>query len=181
MLTRLLGLLALGAATVFAAAPDTARAEPLRIVIDDPTIEPLPFAVPSFQPESGEAGQLAVDIARVVSDDLTGTGLFREIPASAYISTVSDFNAPVEYADWKAINAQALITGAVAVNGNQLTVKFRLFDVFTGAALGENRKSVALEVTLNPVERTLTEEDLEAVSAKIVAQVEKATGGTLRA
>ena len=62
----------------------------------------------------------------------------------------------------------------------ELVGEVRVFDVFTGAALGENRKSVALEVTLNPVERTLTEEDLEAVSAKIVAQVEKATGGTLR-
>ena len=99
-------------------------------------IEPLPFAVPSFQPESGEAGQLASDLARVVAEDLTGTGLFRQIPASAFISTVSDFNAPVQYADWKAINAQALITGAVNVQGNTLDVKFRLYDVFSGAELG---------------------------------------------
>ena len=63
-------------------------------------------------------------------------GLFREIPASAFISTVSDFNAPVQYADWKAINAQALITGAVNVSGNTLNVKFRLYDVFSGAELG---------------------------------------------
>ena len=135
MLTRLLGLLALCAASALTLAPDQARAEPLRIVIDDPTIEPLPFAVPAFQPESGEAGQLAVDIARVVSEDLTGTGLFREIPASAYISTVSDFNAPVEYADWKAINAQALIAGAVNVSGNTVNVKFRVYDVFSGEEL----------------------------------------------
>jgi len=136
MLTRLLGLLALCAmAATLALAPNQSHAQPLRIVIDDPTIEPLPFAVPSFQPESGEAGQLAVDLARVVSEDLTGTGLFREIPASAYISTVSDFNAPVEYADWKAINAQALITGAVNVTGNSVNVKFRVYDVFSGEEL----------------------------------------------
>ena len=136
MLTRLLGLLALCAtAATFTLAPNASQAQPLRIVIDDPTIEPLPFAVPSFQPESGEAGQLAVDLARVVSEDLTGTGLFREIPASAYISTVSDFNAPVEYADWKAINAQALITGAVNVTGNSVNVKFRVYDVFSGEEL----------------------------------------------
>ncbi|HBR35850.1 MAG TPA: Tol-Pal system protein TolB, partial [Sulfitobacter pontiacus] len=64
------------------------------------------------------------------------SGLFREVPASAYISTVSDFNAPIQYADWKAINAQALITGAVSVSGNTLNVKFRLYDVFSGAELG---------------------------------------------
>ncbi|MBD3663864.1 Tol-Pal system protein TolB [Sulfitobacter sp. TSTF-M16] len=119
------------------AAPSQAHAqEPLRIIIDEGVIEPLPFAVPTFQPETAEAAQLASDLARVVSDDLTGTGLFREIPASAFISTVSDFNAPLQYADWKAINAQALITGAVAVTGDQVTVKFRLYDVFSGAELG---------------------------------------------
>ena len=116
----------------------TAQAQqgPLRIEITEGVIEPLPFAVPAFQPESAEAGQLAIDLARVVSEDLTGTGLFREIPAAAFISTVSDFNAPVQYADWKAINAQALITGAVNVSGNTLNVKFRLYDVFSGAELG---------------------------------------------
>ncbi|WP_282047991.1 Tol-Pal system beta propeller repeat protein TolB [Sulfitobacter mediterraneus] len=123
---------------MFGYQPGAAMAQqgPLRIEITEGVIEPLPFAVPSFQPESAEAGQMANDLARVVSDDLTGTGLFREIPASAFISTVSDFNAPVQYADWKAINAQALVTGAVNVQGNNLTVKFRLYDVFSGAELG---------------------------------------------
>ena len=110
--------------------------EPLRIIIDEAIIEPLPFAVPDFQPETAEAAQLAADMARVVAADLTGTGLFREIPASAFISTVSDFNAAVQFADWKAINAQALVTGAVSVQGSTINVKFRLYDVFSGAELG---------------------------------------------
>ncbi|HEX2256680.1 MAG TPA: phenylalanine--tRNA ligase subunit beta [Afifellaceae bacterium] len=55
-----------------------------------------------------------------------------------------------------------------------------VFDVFTGAAIGEGRKSVAIEVTLQPRERTLTEAEIEAASSRIVAAVEKATGGTLR-
>lgn len=55
-----------------------------------------------------------------------------------------------------------------------------VFDIYAGANLGEGRKSVAISVTLQPTDRTLTEEDIEAVSAKIVAQVEKATGGSLR-
>ncbi|NNE51018.1 MAG: Tol-Pal system protein TolB [Sulfitobacter sp.] len=116
----------------------TAQAQqgPLRIEITEGVIEPLPFAVPGFQPETAEAATLANDIARVVAQDLSGTGLFREIPATAFISTVSDFNAPVQYADWKAINSQALVTGAVNVQGNTLAVKFRLYDVFSGAELG---------------------------------------------
>lgn len=113
-----------------------AQQGPLRIEITEGVIEPLPFAAPSFQPESGEAGEMAVNLAQVVAQDLVGTGLFREIPASAFISTISDFNASVQYADWKAINAQALVTGAVNVQGNNLTVKFRLYDVFSGAELG---------------------------------------------
>ncbi|MEX6507051.1 phenylalanine--tRNA ligase subunit beta [Jiella sp. M17.18] len=62
----------------------------------------------------------------------------------------------------------------------KLVREVRVFDVFTGPALGEGKKSLAIEVTLVPLDKTLTEEDLEAVSAKIVGQVEKATGGTLR-
>tara|TARA_R110002094_G_scaffold219603_7_gene191679 strand:- start:1773 stop:3095 length:1323 start_codon:yes stop_codon:yes gene_type:complete len=113
-----------------------AQQGPLRIEITEGVIEPLPFAVPGFQPENAAAGQLAHDVARVVAQDLTSTGLFREIPASAFISTVSDFNAAVQYADWKAINAQALVTGAVNVQGNTLSVKFRLYDVYSGGELG---------------------------------------------
>ena len=109
---------------------------PLRIDIYEGVIEPLPFALPVFQPETGDAGALASEISQVVSADLVGTGLFREIPRTAFISDVSSFAAPVQYADWKAINAEALITGAVSVQGGNLTVKFRLYDVFSGAELG---------------------------------------------
>ena len=118
------------------ALPAMAQTGPLRIEITEGVIEPLPYAVPNFVAESGAAGEYGANIARVIADDLTGTGLFREISASAYISQISDFAAPVQYADWKAINAQALVTGAVNVSGNTLTVKFRVYDVFSGAELG---------------------------------------------
>ena len=110
---------------------------PLRIEITDGVIEPLPFAVPDFQPENGPAVEYASSIARVVAADLAGTGLFREIPADAFVSNITSFASPIAYADWKAINAQALITGAVAVNGDNINVKFRVFDVFSGQQLGE--------------------------------------------
>lgn len=55
-----------------------------------------------------------------------------------------------------------------------------VFDVFSGPAIGEGRKSVAIEVTLQPRERTLTDEDIERISKAIVAAVRKATGGELR-
>lgn len=127
------------ALSVLAGHAPTALAQdgPLRITITDGVIEPLPFAVPDFVAENAGAEELARNIARVVAADLEGTGLFREIPAEAHISRVSSFDAAVSYADWKAINAQALITGAVSASGDRVSVKFRVFDVFSGQPLGE--------------------------------------------
>jgi TolB protein len=132
MIAVLAAVLALGAT-----APVLAQGGPLRLTITDGVIEPLPFAVPLFQAETAGAEQVASDISRLVAQDLNGTGLFREIPQTAYISQMGAFGAPVAYPDWRAINAQALVGGAVSVNGDQLVVKFRLYDVFTGAELGE--------------------------------------------
>ncbi|MEZ5733229.1 MAG: Tol-Pal system beta propeller repeat protein TolB [Paracoccaceae bacterium] len=113
-------------------------AEPLRIVIEDGVIEPLPFAAPGFIAENAEAGELAAAITRVIAADLAGTGLFREIGPEAFISRITSFDAPVAFADWKAINAQALVTGAVFQGTDgRINVKFRLFDVFSDAPLGE--------------------------------------------
>ncbi|MBL23416.1 MAG: phenylalanine--tRNA ligase subunit beta [Rhodospirillaceae bacterium] len=55
-----------------------------------------------------------------------------------------------------------------------------IFDVFEGESLGDDKKSVALQVTLQPRDHTLTDEEIEAVADKVVANVNKQTGGTLR-
>jgi phenylalanyl-tRNA synthetase beta chain len=62
-----------------------------------------------------------------------------------------------------------------------LIADVRVFDVFAGESLGAGRKSLAITVTIQPTERTLTEPDLEALSTRISQRVEAATGGTLRA
>ncbi|MFQ5437416.1 MAG: Tol-Pal system beta propeller repeat protein TolB [Paracoccaceae bacterium] len=110
---------------------------PLRIEITEGVIEPLPFAIPLFVSQSTATQSLAGDIVAVVVSDLVGSGLFRDIPRKAYISGITNFDSPVQFSDWKAINAQALITGAVSLGGGTLSVKFRLFDVFAQSALGE--------------------------------------------
>jgi len=109
----------------------------LEIDVTGGVIEPVPFADPVFIAENGAAGPVATQITQVVASDLAGTGLFRELPQNAYISGVSNFNAPVQFADWRAINAQALVIGAASVTNGKLTVKFRLFDVFAQAPIGE--------------------------------------------
>jgi len=76
-----------------------------------------------------------------------------------------------------------------AVNAAQgadkaLIESVRVFDQFTGekaeAQMGAGKKSIALTVRLQPVDKTLTEAEIEAVSAKIIEKVAKATGGALR-
>jgi TolB protein len=128
------------------AAPAVQAQGPLRIEITEGVIEPLPFAAPVFIAETPAAAQLALQLTQVISADLTGTGLFREIPPSAHISQITDFDAAVQYADWKAINAQALVTGSVGLASNgRLTVKFRLFDVFSDQPLGEGLQFAGTE------------------------------------
>ena len=77
------------------------------------------------------------------------------------------------------VEAAVLVRAASAAD-KKLVTGVRVFDVFEGAALGEGRKSVAIEVAIQPVERTLTDEDFEALGAKIVENVAKQTGGVLR-
>jgi TolB protein len=123
-------------------APAVAQTGPLRIEITEGVIEPLPVAIPDLVAETARSVQMGQQIARVIAADLTGTGLFREVPSSAFISQINDFSAAVQYADWKAINAQALVTGAVRVQGGQVRVQFRVYDVFSGAELGDGLQFV---------------------------------------
>ncbi len=135
---RLLGALALLAAALPAAAPAQSQPSgPLRIEITEGVIEPLPIAIAPFLAATGADAGLAGDVAQVIRDDLAGSGLFRPISPEAYIARVSNFDSPVQYPDWQAINAQALVTGAVEQAGDRITVRFRLYDVFAETPLGE--------------------------------------------
>ncbi|MEN3150413.1 phenylalanine--tRNA ligase subunit beta [Neorhizobium sp. IRAMC:178] len=78
------------------------------------------------------------------------------------------------------VEAGAIVKAATTAD-RKLITGVNVFDVFEGASLGEGRKSVAIEVLIQPVERTLTDEDFDALTGKIVANVEKTTGGVLRA
>ncbi len=78
----------------------------------------------------------------------------------------------------------AMLLRAARGADKKLIAAAEAFDLFDGARaeaqLGAGRKSVALFVRLQPTERTLTEEEIDAVGARIVTAVEKATGGALR-
>jgi phenylalanyl-tRNA synthetase beta chain len=77
------------------------------------------------------------------------------------------------------VPAEKLVRAARSAD-KALIASVSVFDQFAGPAVGEGRKSIAISVTLQPTEKTLTEAEIEAVAARIVAAVNKATGGTLR-
>ena len=69
---------------------------------------------------------------------------------------------------------------AAAAADKALISGIRVFDLFEGDAIGADKKSLAIEVTLSPTEKTLTDAEIEAVSKKVIAEVKKATGGEVR-
>lgn len=72
------------------------------------------------------------------------------------------------------------VVNAAAGADRALIEEVRVFDEFVGGSLGAGKKSLAITVRLQPMDRTLTDDEIEAVSAKIVEKVAAATGGALR-
>jgi phenylalanyl-tRNA synthetase beta chain len=79
----------------------------------------------------------------------------------------------------RAVKADDLVRAAQGVD-RKLITDIAVFDVYEGAGIDADKKSIAIAVTLQPREKTLTDQEIDAVSAKIVAEVGKRTGGVLR-
>ena len=79
----------------------------------------------------------------------------------------------------EAVTAESLLRAAKGVD-KKLIADVRLFDVYRGKGVPEGKKSLAITVVLQPVEATLTDAEIDAFSKKLVAAIEKATGGSLR-
>jgi phenylalanyl-tRNA synthetase beta chain len=78
-----------------------------------------------------------------------------------------------------AVRAGDLVRAAQTAD-RKLITNVNVFDVYEGEGIGPGKKSIAIAVTLQPREKTMTDQEIEAVAAKIVAEVAKRTGGTLR-
>jgi phenylalanyl-tRNA synthetase beta chain len=72
------------------------------------------------------------------------------------------------------------VVNAAAGADKALIEGVRVFDEFIGGSLGEGKKSLAITVRLQPRDGTLKDADIEALSAKVIEKVSKATGGILR-
>ncbi|EJM99948.1 phenylalanine--tRNA ligase subunit beta [Phyllobacterium sp. YR531] len=79
----------------------------------------------------------------------------------------------------KSVEAGSIVRAALS-SDKKLIIGVQVFDLFEGASLGEDKKSVAIEVAIQPQERTLNDEDLDALTKRVVESVSKQTGGVLR-
>lgn len=121
------------AAALLPAGPLLAQEGPLRIEITDGVIEPMTIAIPAFH---GDA-EIAARVRQVVAEDLTGTGLFSEIAPASHPAPTGGFAEAVSYEDWRAADAQALVSAEVRQMGENISVRFRLFDVVAGQPQGD--------------------------------------------
>jgi phenylalanyl-tRNA synthetase beta chain len=69
---------------------------------------------------------------------------------------------------------------AVKSGAGPLLTDMQVFDLYEGANIGDGRKSIAVSITLTPTKATLTEEEIEKISAEIVKIAGKNCGATLR-
>lgn len=134
LMTRIRSLLALCAFVVLGVTAGLpARAE-VRIDITRGQMKPLPIAIPDFVGGQPQDNRVGADIARVVSADLERSGLFRPIDPKAFIQSAASLQSGPRFPDWKAINAEALVSGKVESTGDgRIRVEFRLWDVFNEA------------------------------------------------
>jgi phenylalanyl-tRNA synthetase beta chain len=77
------------------------------------------------------------------------------------------------------VKAGDIVRAAQTVDKKLITA-VDVFDVYEGKGIDPDKKSIAIAVTLQPREKTMTDEEIEAMASKIVAEVTKRTGGTLR-
>ena len=77
------------------------------------------------------------------------------------------------------VAASAVVNAAIGAD-KKLITNVSVFDVFSGENLGEAKKSIAISVTMQPIEQTFTDAEIDAVAEKVIANVSKSTGGSLR-
>jgi phenylalanyl-tRNA synthetase beta chain len=98
-----------------------------------------------------------------------------QLELSPFQPVTRDFAFVVE----RAVKAGDLVRAAQNAD-RKLIAGVTVFDVYEGKGIDPDKKSIAIAVTLQPREKTMTDEEIDAIAAKIVAEVSRRTGGVLR-
>ena len=105
----------------------------LEIDITQGNVDPLPIAIPEFFSPGGASAQTGNDISGVITNNLERSGLFRPLNPASFIQKPESMQVQPRFADWRVLNAQALVTGKVELQPDgRLRVEFRLWDVLAG-------------------------------------------------
>jgi len=107
-----------------------------RLRVEQGEFQPLPIAIPNFVPGSPADTQVGADVTGVITNNLKRSGLFAPIDQAAFIERITNIDVAPQFANWKTINAQALVTGRMTRQGDgRLKAEFRLWDVASGQQL----------------------------------------------
>jgi TolB protein len=135
-------VVATGAAAALAGLVSCPARAAVRLDITQGNIQPLPIALPEFvagTPGDAESARL---VSQVINSNLKRSGLFAPIDPAAFIEKIVNVDAVPRFPDWRAINAQALVTGRMTRQGDgRLRAEFRLWDVFGGQQLAGQQYS----------------------------------------
>ena len=102
---------------------------PLVVTVTEGNVDPFPIAVTDFIGEDAESVETGADIARVVTNNLQNSGLFAPVAQDAFIEDITNIDLRPRFADWRLVNASALLVGRVSVDDQgRLLVAFRLWD-----------------------------------------------------
>jgi TolB protein len=129
-------LIGAGAAGVFSALYPRSAAAVVSIDVTQGNIQPMPIALPDFVGMAPQDGDIGRNVTQVITANLRRSGLFAPIDPAAYIERIANIDSLPRFADWRTINAQALVTGRLTrQTDGRLKAEFRLWDVFSGQQL----------------------------------------------
>lgn len=108
----------------------------VRLDITQGNFQPMPIAISKFIGGGEGDGDTAAGVTQIITADLQRSGLFAPIDPAAFVEHIASVDAVPQFADWRSINAQALVTGAVTRQPDgRLKAEFRLWDVLAGQQL----------------------------------------------
>ena len=117
-----------------------------------------------------------VILERIPEAKAKATRAKAELELSAFQPVTRDFAFVVD----RAVKAGDIVRAAQNVD-RKLITDVTVFDVYEGQGIEAGKKSIAIAVTIQPRDKTMTDPEIDALGAKIVAEVGKRTGGVLRA
>jgi TolB protein len=128
--------LLIGAAAPAALLLARRSARAVTIDVTQGNVQPMPIAISDFLGGASTDGETAQGVSQIVTANLKRCGLFAPIDPAAFIEKIANVDAVPRFADWRTINAQALVTGRITRQPDgRLGAQFRLWDVVAGQQL----------------------------------------------